>query len=410
MKKNTIIKDRSVRKSLTVILMLEILSLLLTFTNYPTVSMAAGEDLTYPYTQIFTISAYYSPLEGQEHYVTGTYEGDIRLNGNGTNGADGTPVYPGMVAAPSIYEFGTKMYIPGIGIVAVHDRGGAIVSGDEEFGTYDRLDIWMGYGDTGLERALNWGMRDVEVTIYGIDDTLEEEIYLEGYSDAEKFVKTIVITPELFSEDLWYGDNNDDIKRLQEYLAILDYYNSKITGYYDDATMEAVFNFQVDNGILDDWNDLGAGHFGINTRFAMDKAMEGVDIESELTEVNLLNEGLALMQTYPDLYEEINYFTDYMERGDSGADVYALQTELNNLGYFMLEPTGYYGEMTEHAVFKLQQRWELVETMDDPGAGVLGPNTRSMLNEIIGSRVDTKSYMALKREEDNTQYMVQSTQ
>lgn len=372
---------------------------LLTFINQPTVvSNASGEELTYPYTQVFTISAYYSPLEGQGHYVTGTYEGDIRLNGNGTNGADGTPVYPGMVAAPSVYEFGTKMYIPGIGIVAIHDRGGAIVSGDAEAGTYDRLDIWMGYGDIGLERALNWGMRDIEVTIYGIDDTLSEEIYLEGYSDTEKFIKTVVAAPDLFSTDLWYGDNSDDIKRLQEYLAILDYLNSKITGYYDDATMEAVFNFQVDSGILDDWEDLGAGHFGINTRFAMDKAMEGIDIEAAMTEVTLLNEGLALMQTYSDLYEEVNYFTEYIERGDRGEDVYALQTELNNLGYLMLEPTGYYGEMTEHAIFKLQQRWGLVKTMDDPGAGALGPNTRSILNEVIGARIDTKSYLALKRE------------
>ena len=154
---------------------------------------------------------------------------------------------------------------------------------------------------------------------------------------------------------------------------------------------------------MDDWEDLGAGHFGINTRFAMDKSMEGVDVEAELTEVNLLNEGLALMQTYPDLYEEIHYFTDYIERGDRGEDVYALQTELNNLGYLMLEPTGYYGEMTEHAIFKLQQRWGLVETMDDPGAGALGPNTRIILNEVIGARIDTKSYMALKREDDSTQ-------
>jgi len=396
MKKNTIIKDRSVRKSFIAILILEIIALV-TFTNYETVSKAAGEGLTYPYTQVFTISAYYSPLPGQEHYATGTYEGDIRLNGNGTNGADGTPVYPGMVAAPKIYDFGTKMYIPGIGIVAVHDRGGAIVSGDSEYGTYDRLDIWMGYGDVGLERALNWGMRDVEITIYGVDDSIQEEIYLEGYSDAEKFVKTVVIAPDLFSDDLWYGDNNEDIKRLQEYLAILGYYNSKITGYYDDATMEAVFNFQVDKGIIDEWEDLGAGHFGINTRFAMDSAMENVDVDAEMEKVELLNKGLALMQTYPDLYEEINYFTDYIQKGDSGSDVYALQTELQNLGYLMIEPTGYYGEMTEHAVFKLQQRWGLVETIDDPGAGVLGPNTRSMLNEVVGSRIDTKSYMALNR-------------
>ena len=68
------------------------------------------------YQQTFIISAYYSPIPGQAKYVTGSYEGDIRLNGSGVNSADGTPVYPGMIAAPSTYAFGTKMNIPGIGI------------------------------------------------------------------------------------------------------------------------------------------------------------------------------------------------------------------------------------------------------------------------------------------------------
>ena len=37
------------------------------------------------------------------------------------------------------------MQIPGIGFVAVHDRGGAIKN--------NRLDIWMGEGEEGLSRA-----------------------------------------------------------------------------------------------------------------------------------------------------------------------------------------------------------------------------------------------------------------
>ena len=64
MKKNTIIKDHRAIKPLLAALILEVISLLI-FINQPTVvSNAAGESLAYPYTQIFTISAYYSPLEG----------------------------------------------------------------------------------------------------------------------------------------------------------------------------------------------------------------------------------------------------------------------------------------------------------------------------------------------------------
>lgn len=367
------------------------------FVLYNNSEEAQADELEYPYTQTFTITAYYSPLEGQEYYVTGSYDGDIRLNGSGVNSADGTPVYPGMVAAPSVYDFGTKMYIPGVGMCAVHDRGGAILEAGERDYSYDRLDIWMGYGDTGLQRALNWGVRDVEVTVYGIDPTIEEEVYLEGYSEAEKFIKNTVLSPQLFEEDVWYGTEGDDVIEVQEYLAVLGYYKEEISGYYGNETWEAVINFQLEHDVIGSSSDFGAGHFGINTRKAMDKAIADLDLEKELEKISFLNKGFVLMQEYDDLRENPEYFTDLLMIGDRGDDVYALQAELNNLGYFMLEPTGYYGEVTEHAVFKLQQRWGLVENTNDPGAGTVGPKTRSMLNEVIGERVDTKSYIALVR-------------
>lgn len=53
----------------------------------------------------FIVTAYYSPLPDQDHYLMGSYEADLRLNGNGTHGASGRPVYVGMLAAPKHYEF-----------------------------------------------------------------------------------------------------------------------------------------------------------------------------------------------------------------------------------------------------------------------------------------------------------------
>jgi hypothetical protein len=75
----------------------------------------------------FIVTAYYSPLPNQSRYLRGSYEGDIRLNGNGTNGASGKPVYPGMLAAPKSYSFGTVIHLEGLGTGTVDDRGGAIV-------------------------------------------------------------------------------------------------------------------------------------------------------------------------------------------------------------------------------------------------------------------------------------------
>jgi 3D (Asp-Asp-Asp) domain-containing protein len=145
----------------------------------------SAESKEFPYLKTFIISAYYSPLPCQQRYYTGSYESEKRLNGNGTNGADGKEVYPGMIAAPRTYSFGTKMDIPGIGIVAVHDRGGAIVSTDAGRFAYDRLDVWMGYGDKGLERALNWGKRTIDVQVYGVNDAITEQVTLGDYVASE---------------------------------------------------------------------------------------------------------------------------------------------------------------------------------------------------------------------------------
>lgn len=108
-----------------------------------------------------TVTAYYSPVQGQSRYATGSFAGDKRLNGNGTNGASGIEVFDGMVAAPKTYAFGTKIQIEGK-IYQVEDRGGAIVTAGNRNQKYDRIDIWMGKGEEGLSRATAWGKKNLE--------------------------------------------------------------------------------------------------------------------------------------------------------------------------------------------------------------------------------------------------------
>lgn len=382
-----------------------ILLVLLILPPVPPRAAAEEENPAFPYTQTFLISAYYSPLPGQERYVTGSLEGDKELNGEGVNSADGTLVYPGMIAAPFKYPFGTKMSIPGIGIVAVHDRGGAIVEASEDGPSFDRLDVWMGFGDAGLKRALNWGLREVEVTIYGIDPEFKEQVYIEGYSEAERFVKGIVLAPQLFKEDLWYLSEGEDVKKLQKYMQQLGFFADEITGFYGPQTREAVFNFQVSEGILQSFEDFGAGHFGVNTRKALDKAVADFKKQKEEEE---FQKGYQAMQKYDDLKEEVYAFNQPLQKGAKGDPVRRLQAELKNLGYLRVEPTGYFGEVTEHAVFKLQQAWGLAAEENSPGAGTIGPQTRAKLNELLQKRIKTKSLIALKREEQT--YLVEKDQ
>ncbi|HEC21042.1 MAG TPA: hypothetical protein ENI70_00835, partial [Candidatus Peregrinibacteria bacterium] len=83
-----------------------ILTSLIFFSSFAfaTSAFAKEESLSQkPFQRKLVITGYYSPIPGQLRYVRGSLEADRRLNGNGTNGADGTQVYRGMIAAPKNY-------------------------------------------------------------------------------------------------------------------------------------------------------------------------------------------------------------------------------------------------------------------------------------------------------------------
>ena len=70
------------------------------------------------------------------------------------------------------------------------------------------------------------------------------------------------------------------------------------------------------------------------------------------------------MSKHTDLYEEENLFVAGLVLGESGEAVRQLQEELVKLGYLRLSPTGYFGETTEHALYKFQQSQGLVSSKD----------------------------------------------
>ena len=108
----------------------------------------------------YSVSAYYSPLINQKKYVTGSYLGDIRLNGSGIVTASGEKVFDQdhlFLAAPPCFDFGSIVEIKDLGHFKVTDRGGAIKG--------KRLDLWLGYGDEGLKKALEFGIQSKEVLV-----------------------------------------------------------------------------------------------------------------------------------------------------------------------------------------------------------------------------------------------------
>ena len=93
-------------------------------------------------------------------------------------------------------------------------------------------------------------------------------------------------------------------------------------------------------------------------------------------------------------------FTQTLERGAQGSDVYRLQQLLASDPSLFPEAliTGYYGSLTVAAVGRFQLKYGVVASPNDPGYGIVGPRTRAKLQEVFGgsnapapSRQDTPS-------------------
>lgn len=370
-----------------------------------------------PYSKTFTISAYYSPCPAQAKYATGSYAGDIRLNGNGTNGADGTPVYAGMIAAPKSYAFGTKLDIPGIGVSTVHDRGGAIVDAGLRSNVYDRLDIWMGYGDKGLQRALQWGKRDVNVTIYGVNDSIVETAGFGDYTSAENCSNSVfgvlaegndvvvpqpVVTPKplpvaaaapsdnlgRLAENLKKGDSGEAVRKLQEELKRLNLFKENITSYYGDVTEHAVLKFQQSQSLVWDENSEGAGIFGAKTRDRLNEIIAGRGYSGRLiAEATEKHEEILLARAELPKSEskEIQSFllTNELQFGMVEPQVADLQRFLKKQGHFKgALITNYFGKTTQQAVLDFQIAQGVVSSHEDLGAGRVGPATLAKIKEL----------------------------
>lgn len=169
--------------------------------------------------QDLVVTAYYSPKADQCCYVTSSFDSDITLNGAGVSGADGTGVYPGMVAAPAGYPFGTRVVISGLGSFTVHDRGGAIV----DQGATHRLDIWVGEGEEGLARALAFGVKRVSATVYPLASKQPPEGFDLASLPAplESLHPYFVEKTSLLSLNVAAGDRSASVEFLQEKLKAL---------------------------------------------------------------------------------------------------------------------------------------------------------------------------------------------
>lgn len=346
----------------------------------------------------FVVTAYYSPLPDQEYYITGNYEAELRLNGRWIAWASGKWVFSWMLAAPGKYSFGTKIYLEGLGIWAVEDRGWAIVPAGERWYSYDRIDVWMGYGDEGLLRANFWGKRKVygyvvdEHNNTNIDYTsvpapswattgLQKVASVSSTNTLEKNntpEQVINETPEVFSISLGIWSNSDLITQMQEVFVELGYIK-ETTWEYDTATISAVYDFQIEQDILSSQQDLWAGYYGPKTRAKLQEIYEKHISEKEKTQhlieevQDIQNKSQEKAQQYIEslnspVYWEISY------------EVRELQKILAQLEYFNNKDTAIFGNITKNSITQYQLDKEIIQSVNSLWAGVFWPKTQESIS------------------------------
>jgi hypothetical protein len=311
-----------------------------TIVSPPETSFARAEEKT------FIVTAYYSPLPDQTSYARWNYEADKRLNGNGTNGASGTPVFTGMIAAPKTYAFGTHIFFPGLGLGRVEDRGWAIVDAWVRGQPHDRIDIWMGYGDAWLRRARTWWVREVKWII--IDDiTNLNQMDLEWIDIGRVNLGDF---PTAKAQSQW-GISSDII----EAFANLGY----IVEWGDVKNM--IFTFQKDQWIVVSLDEAGAGNFGPKTKTAFIDAykkysvLRSADIEAiEKAKKELLDERASWETRYSQAHTHITQI-GFPKMGDKWSNIISLQKLLRQEWFFKGKNTGVMVGTTVVALKKYQK-------------------------------------------------------
>ena len=296
------------------------------------------------------ITAYYSPQTNQKKYAFGSYNADIIFNGEGVQGADGTQVYPGMMAASGEIPFGARMEVPGLNIVGtVHDRGGRIETGQD--GAI-RIDLWMGRGEEGLARALQFGMQRHRSKVYIRQNITvpEEKFALTDFPAPQTALNHLPSEAQslLGTANPQYGDLSIDVTALQNALKNFKYFDHFITTYYGDVTKNALEQFQRDAGI----------------------AGEGATADTATREALAAHLELTKNMEEP-LTEE-----DVLLAGQNGKAVRVLQRVLALLGEYHGEINGEYDQELMSIVYKFQIEKGLVASPADTGAGIVGPQTR----------------------------------
>ncbi len=195
--------------------------------------------------------------------------------------------------------------------------------------------------------------------------TTQAKLYSESAKPAKDPVEE---KPEVDDGTLEQGDKGDAVKKLQTRLKELGYYTYGIDSSYGHRTVEAVKAFQKKNNLTVD----GVAGPTTQTKLYSDSAVsakEDVDVT------------LATNQT--------------LKKGDSGAQVKALQKRLKELGYYTTTIDSSYGYQTANAVSTFQRLH---------GLNVTGTADSTTLKKLVSSSAMTKAEAEKAEQEKEETY------
>lgn len=357
----------------------------------------------------YLVSAYYSPEEGQDFYLHGTYEDEIRMNGEGKTTASGAKVRIGAIAAPKNIPFNTRIAISQSITLkgknydfnyqgTVLDRGGAINTASK----LPRLDIYMGSGQKGLCRAINFGVQTVYATLGETDKTdttsldyLPSECGNPGTTTVAPPKRTNAFDP--FTSSLSSATTSENIKTVQRLLQRVNALIGDVDGVYDQEFKDSVFAFQKAQGIVTVRTDEWAGVYGPKTRSRLRAVLQGDTNTTSTVPVDTSTP----VDTTPDSLNNTTPPTTLDDSADSAiswdvydgaksADIRELQKMLKEMGYFKFDIDGLYNKRLVDAILEFQLAKQIVTDSDDIGAGFYGPVTQSTLEEAYQASLEKK--------------------
>lgn len=347
------------------------------------------------------VTAYYSPMEGQDYYVKWSLEDDKILNGEGTHGASWKPVFDGMIAAPKTYAFGTRIYIPWWGIGQVEDRWWAIVEAGERGEIYDRLDIYAWVWQQGLDVALEFGVRyfDVYICPPGV---WGDQVWF----DFQQIPVGKAPVATLWEVSLKPGDSNRRVRILQQYLVRIGYLQkNELSTYFDAQTAQALCLFQKQHMSFRA-DSRWCGWFGTQTQKALftylaslsstgsseeESQRSAVVVETSVNAWVVWSTDAGSLVSVSDRFFEpwgelrMYRFQEPLKPGDEGKEIRVLQRKLQWLRYYPIdhEISWAYDTTTIRALYALQLDHGLLEWTEDPSVfWYFWPRTRALLNSL----------------------------